>query len=245
LLVAQNIYDDEEFFAGYSRLPRSVSGHDGAPEWLALRGMLPSVEGKRIIDLGCGFGWFSRWAADNGAGSVVGIDLSSRMLARARTETVQSTVAYRQQDLDRLLLDGDAFDIAYSSLTLHYLENIEEVLGTVHDALSPGGVLVFSVEHPIFTAPSRPAFVTSPDGSVAWPVDNYLIEGRRVTSWFAPEVVKQHRTIGTYVKLLLGVGFLLDDLIEWGPTSEQVEAVPGWSSEVHRPAFLLVRVHRS
>jgi hypothetical protein len=34
--MTQNIYDNEEFFAGYSRLPRSVEGLDGAPEWFAI-----------------------------------------------------------------------------------------------------------------------------------------------------------------------------------------------------------------
>ena len=41
--MTQNIYDDEAFFAGYSQLPRSVQGLDGAPEWPVLRGMLPEL----------------------------------------------------------------------------------------------------------------------------------------------------------------------------------------------------------
>ena len=39
--------------------------------------------GSRVLDLGCGMGWFCRWAAENGAASVLGIDLSSNMLDRA------------------------------------------------------------------------------------------------------------------------------------------------------------------
>ena len=67
--MTQNIYDNEEFFAGYSRLPRSVEGLDGAPEWPALRAMLPELRGRRVLDLGCGFGWFCRWAREQGAAS--------------------------------------------------------------------------------------------------------------------------------------------------------------------------------
>ncbi|RUW96707.1 SAM-dependent methyltransferase, partial [Mesorhizobium sp. M8A.F.Ca.ET.023.01.1.1] len=52
--MAQNIYDQPEFFAGYSQLGRSVEGLDGAAEWPALRAMLPDVTGLRIVDLGCG-----------------------------------------------------------------------------------------------------------------------------------------------------------------------------------------------
>ena len=57
--MAQNIYDNPEFFAGYSGLPRQVKGLDGAPEWPTVRAMLPDLAGKRVVDLGCGFGWFA------------------------------------------------------------------------------------------------------------------------------------------------------------------------------------------
>ncbi|MGY3146402.1 2-polyprenyl-3-methyl-5-hydroxy-6-metoxy-1,4-benzoquinol methylase [Bradyrhizobium sp. USDA 3397] len=58
--MAQNIYDNPDFFAGYSQLPRPVHGLDVAPEWPEIRAMLPDLVGKRVVDLGCGFGWASR-----------------------------------------------------------------------------------------------------------------------------------------------------------------------------------------
>ncbi len=242
--MAQNIYDDEAFFSGYSTLPRSVQGLDGAPEWPKLRAMLPDLAGRSVLDLGCGFGWFSRWAAENGAGEVLGIDLSARMLARANADTHFSNVTYQRHDLDLVVLEPDSFDVAYSSLTLHYLEDLPGIFGKVRTALRAGGAFVFSVEHPLFTAPTNPEFVASPGGSLTWPVDRYLIEGPRVTNWFAPGVVKQHRTIGTYVNTLIGEGFGVDALVEWGPTPEEVQITPAWAGETDRPAFLLVRSHR-
>lgn len=62
--MTQNIYDDPDFFEGYGQLPRSRDGLDGAPEWPSLRAMLPNVAGRRVVDLGCGYGWFCRWAAE-------------------------------------------------------------------------------------------------------------------------------------------------------------------------------------
>src|SRR4029077_14355101 len=59
--MTQNIYDNEEFFAGYSGVRRSVEGLDGAPEWPALRALLPDLSGRNVLDFGCGFGWFCRW----------------------------------------------------------------------------------------------------------------------------------------------------------------------------------------
>jgi hypothetical protein len=58
--VAQDIYDDETFFAGHSQLPRSVEGLDGARAWPSLRTLLPDLWGRRVLDLGCGFDWFRR-----------------------------------------------------------------------------------------------------------------------------------------------------------------------------------------
>jgi len=58
--MAQNIYDDAEFFAAYSNLRRSVYGLAGAPEWPYLRAMLPDMSGCRGVDLRCGFGGGSR-----------------------------------------------------------------------------------------------------------------------------------------------------------------------------------------
>src|SRR6516162_4286802 len=81
--MTQNIYDNEEFFAGYSRLRRSVEGLDGMPEWPALRALLPDLLGRKVLDLGCGFGWFCRWAREQGASNVVDVDVSEKMLARA------------------------------------------------------------------------------------------------------------------------------------------------------------------
>lgn len=85
--MAQNIYDNPDFFAGYSQLPRQVHGLDGAPEWPAIRALLPDVAEKRVADLGCGFGWASRWFREQGAASVTGFDLSHNMIARARADT--------------------------------------------------------------------------------------------------------------------------------------------------------------
>jgi SAM-dependent methyltransferase len=238
--MAQNVYDDPGFFTAYSQLPRSQRGLDGAPEWPALRGMLPPLAGLRVVDLGCGFGWFCRWAAAQGAASVLGLDLSERMLERAARETMDPAVSYRRADLDAVELEPAAFDLAYSSLTLHYLPDVDRVLAGVRAGLAPGGRLVASVEHPVYTAPSSPGFVPGPAGGQVWPLDGYLRPGPRTTDWLAPGVVKHHRTVEGYVAGLLEAGFMLTGLQEWGPTDAEVAEHPDWAGERERPLFLLL-----
>jgi SAM-dependent methyltransferase len=242
--VTQNIYDDPAFFAGYSALRRSREGLAGALEWSALRPMLPELSGLRVLDLGCGFGWFCRWARSKGAASVVGVDVSENMLTQAIRRTTDEAIRYERSDLESFTPSTDAFDLVWSSLALHYLVDVAGLLARVHDALTPGGRLVASVEHPIYTAPTRPGWRTEEDGRRTWPIDNYATEGSRVTDWLAPGAIKQHRTVETWFNLLRGADFMLGDLREWTPTSEDVAAEPELAVERARPMFLLFSATR-
>lgn len=242
--MTQNIYDNPEFFQNYSQLPRSIDGLDGAPEWPSLRALLPPVAGRNVLDLGCGFGWFCRWAARQGAAHVLGVDVSERMLARARAETSEAQVSYLQADLERFATSPGFFDLAYSSLAVHYIENLARLLANVHAALVPGGKFVFSTEHPIMTASANQGWHTDAAGRPSWLVNGYLDEGPRSTDWLAKGVVKQHRTIGTYVGLLVGAGFAVTHICEWGPSPDQVAAHPEWAAERERPPFLLMACDR-
>jgi SAM-dependent methyltransferase len=242
--MTQNIYDNPDFFEGYSQLSRSVKGLAGAPEWPALRTLLPDLHGLRVVDLGCGFGWFCRWARENGAAHVLGHDVSENMLARARAMTSDHAITYAQADLEQLDLPEASFDIAFSSLALHYIKDLARLLAKVHGALVPGGRLIASMEHPIFMAPTRPGWSIDADGRRMWPLDSYQVEGPRTTDWLAKGVVKQHRTIGTTLNLLIRLGFVISHVEEWGPTDEQIAAQPELAEERERPMFLLIAADR-
>jgi SAM-dependent methyltransferase len=242
--MTQNIYDDDEFFAGYSRLRRSVEGLDGAPEWPALRALLPGLRGRKVLDLGCGFGWFCLWARQQGAAHVLGIDVSERMLARCRAATADRAITYTRADMEQLERPADSFDLVYGSLALHYVENLSGLMSQAYHSLAPGGALVFSVEHPIVTAPAEPGWSLNAAGRKTWPVDGYLDEGPRSTDWLTKGVIKQHRTLATYINMLVGLGFLIIHVAEWGPTAAQIAAQPSWADERQRPPFLLVAAIR-
>jgi SAM-dependent methyltransferase len=225
--MTQNIYDQEDFFTGYSRLPRSVDGLEGAAEWPAIRAPLPPMTGPRVLDLGCGFGWFARWARQEGAASVLAIDVSAKMLSRAAEMANDPIITYARGDLEALDVPATSFDFAYSALALHYIVNLKHSFALIHRALVPGAPFVFSVEHPLYTAPSAPGFVTAAEGRRVWPLDRYLEEGDRTTDWLAKGVIKRHRTIGGYVNLLLGAGFTLTHLEEMGADGRADHETPG------------------
>ncbi len=105
--------------------------------------------------------------------------------------------------------------------------------------MSPAGHFVASLEHPIYTAPSDPQWTLDAAGRRVWLLDGYSVEGSRTTDWLAKGVIKQHRTIGTYVNALLDVGFRLTRLVEWAPTDAQIVERPELLDERARPMFLL------
>lgn len=236
--MPQNIYDNQQFYAGYSQLPRSTHGLTGAPEWAAVQTLLPEIEGSRILDLGCGFGAFDRWAISQGAREVIAIDLSERMLREARKRAADVSIDFRIGDLANLDVPERDFDLIYSALAFHYVQDFRSLCRTMRSKLRDGGRLVATVEHPIFSAPRNDQWKEE-DGHPFWPLDSYLTEGERVRTWFADGVIKYHRTVETYLNTLLDCSFRLIRLIEWGPDAEQVAKHPEWARERDRPTFLL------
>jgi SAM-dependent methyltransferase len=242
--MAQNVYDWPDFFRGYSQLPRSVKGLDGAPEWHAVRALLPDLGGHHVVDLGCGFGWFARWARQHGAESVLAVDISNNMIARAQADTADKGIEYRIADLDALELPDATFDLAYSSLALHYVADFTRLVRMVHRALKPDTHFVFTIEHPVFMAAAHPAWTVDEDGSKTWPVNGYFSEGVRTTDWFTSGVVKHHRTIGTTLNALIAAGFALRHVEEFSPNTEQIAAWPELAEELERPMMLIVSAQR-
>lgn len=242
--MTQNIYDDPRFFEGYARLRRSVEGLDGAPEWPSLRALLPELRNLRVVDLGCGYGWFCRWALQQGAASVLGLDVSRKMLQRASQIQPTEGIEYIRTDLESVNLPVASFDLAYSSLALHYLADLGLFFERLYAALARGGRFVFSIEHPIYMAPYSPGWSLNGEGRRTWPVESYFKEGPRLTDWLAPGVIKHHRTLGTTLNLLLAAGFILTRVEEWRPSQAQIETSPELLEELDRPMFLLVAAQK-
>jgi SAM-dependent methyltransferase len=239
--MKQNKYDDPAFFTKYSQMARSIGGLDAAGEWPAFREVLPKLRDKDVLDLGCGFGWHCRYVRAQQARSVVGVDLSEKMLARARESTHDSAIQYRRLAIEDIDFSAGAFDVVISSLALHYVEHFDFVCRKVRHCLKPEGTFVFSVEHPVFTARAGQDWSYDPNGErLHWPVDQYQEEGPRQAHFLDHEVVKYHRTVATYVNTLLDSGFTLTKLCEPHPTQELLDTHPEWQDEIRRPMFLLI-----
>jgi ubiquinone/menaquinone biosynthesis C-methylase UbiE len=240
----QNIYDNSEFYNGYTQLPRQVYGLDGAPEWPTIRALVPNLNSKRVVDLGCGFGWFSRWAREQRASSVLGVDLSSNMIEKARKETVDDAIEYRIEDMDQLQLPEASFDFAYSALAFHYVKDFQRIVGTVYNSLTPGSHFIFEIEHPMYLASKEPRCVDQEGGHTSYVFNNYTFEGERRRDWFVAGVLKYHRMLSTTLNSLIDAGFTIEHLHEYSPTEDDVAKDTTLDKTLHHTLWLIIKARR-
>lgn len=241
----KNIYDNDAFFESYSKMARSQQGLAGAGEWQTLKALLPDFKNKHVLDLGCGYGWHCQYAAEHGAAFVVGVDLSEKMLAVARQKNNFENVTYLHDSIDTVDFETESFDIVLSSLAIHYVEDFTKLAKNIAKWLTPGGQLIFSVEHPIFTAEGTQDWTYDPTGAIAhFPVDNYFYEGKRTAHFLGTDVTKYHRTLTTYLDDLLTNGFRLERIVEPMPPENMFD-IPGMKDEMRRPMMLIVKAEKA
>ncbi|AZB10229.1 class I SAM-dependent methyltransferase [Chryseobacterium sp. G0162] len=243
--MKENKYDNPSFFDQYEKMLRSQLGLEGAGEWHALKNMLPDFKDKNVLDLGCGFGWHCRYAMENGAKSVIGIDLSEKMLTRAQEINNLEGILYERKALEDVDYPAEQFDVILSSLTLHYVESFDRISQNIYRWLTSGGHFVFSVEHPVFTAEGGQDWMYNKDGEkIAWLVDRYFMEGKRNTTFLGENVIKYHRTVTSYLNVLLKHGFKIKEIIEPEPNHEMLKEIPEMKDELRRPMMLLISVEK-
>lgn len=245
-MAKQNIYDNETFFEGYKRIRENEANANNLFEIPALFSLLPDLQGKKIIDLGCGFGEHCVQYVRDGAAKVVGIDISEKMLEVAKKENSNPNLTYINMPMENISEIDETFDVAISSLALHYIEDFDTLAKDVYDRLEANGVFVFSQENPINTCFSGGDRWTRDDNGRKLHVNlaNYSVEGERESRWFVDGVKKYHRTFSTIVNTLIEAGFTIEKMIEPAPTPELLEKYPDYEDLYHKPDFLLIKARK-
>lgn len=241
-MAQQNIYDNDAFFEGYSRLRARRVNANNLFEIPAFMALVPELEGKAVLDLGCGMGERCMDYIRQGAARVVGIDLSENMLAVAREKHSHPRIEYLRLPMERIGELEGRFDLVVSSLALHYVQDYAGVVSAVYGLLKPGGEFVFSQEHPLTTCFSTgERWTRDANGEKIFAnISDYSVDGERETTWFVPGLKIYHRTFSTVVNTLIDAGFTLQRLVEPIPTPELLEAYPDYADLLHKPDFLLV-----
>ena len=105
-------------------------------------------------------------------------------------------------------------------------------------------MLVFTVEHPVFTAYGTQDWYYNEKGEILhFPVDNYYYEGKRTAVFLGEKVTKFHRTLTTYLNTLLSNGFIINHIVEPQPPEYMMD-IPGMQDEMRRPMMLIVSANK-
>jgi SAM-dependent methyltransferase len=185
--------------------------------------LLGDVAGRRVLEIGCGSAPCSRWLLRSGARPVA-LDVSAGMLVRAAALNMLTglDVPLLQADAGALPLAGGSVDLACSAFGgLPFIADIEGALAEVARVLRPGGRFVASVNHPM-----RWPLPDSPDPDDLRVVGSYFDRTPYVETddSGATVYVEHHRTVGDWVRAVVGAGLALTDLVEpeWTPGRTQV-----------------------
>jgi SAM-dependent methyltransferase len=155
-----------------------------------------------------------------------GIDLSDEQIAFARRLAAQHgvSVAFEQGDAaDLSRFAAASFDAVFSAYALHYVPAIEQCLAGVSRALAPGGLFVFSLDHPL-----RAVFWDEEaDEDSLLAVRPYWRRGAIEWQWTGggPAMRSFHRTIGDWVDLLHAAGLSVQRILEPQPQLDNAEQI--------------------
>lgn len=231
---------DSEPFSYDSIASEYASKVDSAPynalyERPAMLALLPDVDGARILDAGCGSGWYAERLLERGA-RVDAIDASAGMAKfagermRGLPGDLSAHATVRVADLaDRLPFESAVFAGVLSPLVLHYMKDWRPTLREFHRVLQPGGWLLFSTHHP---AADAKRFAT----------EDYFRTERVKDYWeWAGEVEFYRRSLTEIFASLRDSGFLIEKVVEPAPTEELRAARPDSAETLMRqPEFLIV-----
>jgi len=240
-----------------SRWYDSLVGMSGSDyhQTIVMPGVLKMLElkpGRRVLDLACGQGVFSRFLLGKKI-KPEGLDSSEELLRMARSRSVKSIPYHLGNASDAKLLGGQEFDGIACLLAVQNMEKIEPVFQNVARWLKPKGKFVMVLTHPCFRIPRQTHWGWDEEKKIEYRrVDRYANEMKipMLTPPFVDKVnftMTYHRPLQNYFSALLKAGLCVDSLEEWVSNKE---SAPGKRSRGENrarkevPLFMAIRAVR-
>ena len=237
-----NLYDNEEFFDGYKKLRSNKMSANDVEEKPALFAKMPSLKGKSVLDLGCGYGENCKMFSQMGAKYVLGIDISEKMLSVANEQNSLPNIEFKKISMNNLAELDAKFDVVVSSLAFHYIEDFSTLIYSIKNLMNDGGILLFSQEHPIATAPkSGIKWKTNGEYVEGMLLTDYSEEGVRDINWIIEHVIKYHRKTSTIINTIINHGFVIIEVDEPSVSDEIIKKEPCLSRCLQAPDYLIVK----
>ncbi|WP_243292263.1 class I SAM-dependent methyltransferase [Bacillus sp. FJAT-47783] len=232
-------YDDNEIFNRYWERRKNEDHANNVIETPIIQHLVGNVEGLEILELGCGDGSYGLEHLMNNCKHYIGVDGSRNMyeLATKNLKDFKNSeiILSRLEECD---FQEQHFDLVISRLTLHYVENLKDLIANINTSLKDQGRLIISVEHPIMT--SNKEVVPIPSAQNEINVKNYFHTGERRVNWLGGNVIKYHRTIEQYYEILRKCGFEIESIKEATPEKINFSSVSNYEQKRSFPLFLIL-----
>jgi ubiquinone/menaquinone biosynthesis C-methylase UbiE len=192
---------------------------------------------KTILDAGCGSGDLVA-KVSKFAQSCIGVDISETMVSLAKKAHPQHD--FKVASIDKLDFSSNSFDVVYSSLVLHYFDDLTPVFKEISRVLTPDGTFVFSIHHP-FTE----VFVDSNDADHPFKVGRYFHQKKYEWGMAGMSLESYHHTFEAISKAGLDNGFVIESIVEPRPSIESETINPAAYLETRDyPKFCLFKMKR-
>ncbi len=217
-----------------------------------LRLMAPKA-GMRVLEVGCGDGFFSREIAKSGA-HVTGSDIAAEMVARAK-ELSPKDIGFQTAPAEDLAFAKPAsFDAVLYAFSIQNIEKLAKAFEEAKRVLKAGGSIYIVMNHPVLRIPKRSSWGFDQRASVQYRrLDAYIsesgekidmdpgkTEGKRYTYSF-------HRPLQVYFKALAKNGFAVDAMEEWISHKKSEPGPRAAAEDTARkefPMFMMLRARK-
>lgn len=237
-------------------------GGEGTPHHRSIlnpciEGLLGDVQGKKLLDAGCGEGYLSRFYATKGA-YVTGVDISPKLIETCRSLHDQENleIDFSPGSICDLSEFSDcSFDVVLCNLVLLNTPCLDEAMKEFHRVLSPGGMLVFSIVHPAYDFYGPGSWemgekdpTTNRRKGLFFKVDHYFDEKEYQKYWktrdgekFPHPISFFHRTLATYLNSVSNTGLVVTRIEEPKPSGDD----DFFDRENRIPFFLVVKAEKA
>jgi len=235
-----SVYDNDDFFEQYNQKRSRGNSPNELIEQPIIDELIGEPTDMRILDLGCGDGKYGVELLQKGASYYKGIEGSQKMATLAKENLVNQNAAIEIGDIEKAALGTAAYDMVVSRLVLHYIEDLESLMIRISSCLKDKGHFIFSVEHPVIT--SCYESYHKKERRENWIVDNYFDSGQRINTWIGKQVVKYHKTIEEYWKIIKDSNFEVIEIRESKPQESNFESMSEFERRKRIPLFLMFKL---
>lgn len=170
-------------------------------EFPALLKLLGDINGKNILDMGCGLGMHAKEFIKKGA-IVTGYDASDKMVKLAKSQC-KGKGTFLRATHETVSFNTNTFDICNASYSINYCKELNGIFSSVNNWLKPNGIFTFSIPHVIWLLTRSKNMDYSKTHKIWIKISSYDIE-----------IFNYYHTLDEFIQLINNNGFKILHLIE-------------------------------